>query len=163
MSSSLRGLLWTPGLEEALFISTPTLISMAWITSSSSLFICFLLCYHIPPTQTEAPWGLGPHLFHPPISPGLEDTHSIKIGLTNTGSIITSDYMSTALLKALHLPQYILIKNPYERVVIIFSTSYSWLPRKPEMKTKPAWYLSCFSLLPSCSAVLWGWMTFMTK
>lgn len=71
--------------------------------------------------------------------------------------------MSTALLKALYLPQYIFIKTLYEGIDIIFSTSYRGLPRMPEMKAKPVCYLSTFSLLPLCSAVLWGWMTFMTK
>lgn len=43
--------------------------------------------------------------------------------------------MSAALLKALHLP-YILLKNYYEGIVIIFSTLHKWLMLKPEIRAR---------------------------
>lgn len=137
MSVSLRSLLWPPRLEETLFISIPNMHGLN--TSSSSLFMYLLfILLSYPSHSNRSSLRIKPSSVSSFCIPGLEDTHSMEIGLMNMGSIVTFDYMSTPLLTALHLPQYILIKNLYEGVVIIFSTSYSWLPRKPETKAKPA-------------------------
>lgn len=157
-SSSFRGLLWPLNLEEVLFISIPTLLSMTRTDSLNYLFIYLLLCYHFL-CSNRISLRRRPLSVSSPVSPGLrqswhlQDPHSIKIGLINISSNRAFDYMSAALLKALHLP-YILLKNYYEGIVIIFSTLHKWLMLKPEIRARATWYLSPFYFLALCFAVL---------
>lgn len=153
MPSSLQDHLWPPSLEEAL--------SMACTTSSNCLFAYLLFThYHLTPCKPkllEDKARISLILLYPQESDSawpIEDTVLVNTALINIGSIKT---LIICQLLCLKLYTYLCISSSKTLggVGYYFSASYSWLLMKPEMKARPTWYLSPFSSLPLCFAVLW--------